>query len=86
MLEEELLEEFLDGKGVFTMVVKVLIVIMMMRLITNIISAAVTENIFMFRKHFFSRNWDFFHDSKTTNFGVIFSTKIHVTLFSRVII
>ena len=30
---------------------------------------------FFFQKIFLSRTWSFFHDSKTTNLGVIFSTK-----------
>ena len=28
-----------------------------------------------FRKYFFPRTWSFFHDCKTTNLGVVFSTK-----------
>ena len=42
---------------------------------------------FFFRKTFFSRTWSFFHDSKTTNLGAIFShKKLILYFFSKVII
>ena len=36
---------------------------------------------FFFQKNFFSRTWSFFHDSKTTNLGVIFFHKKLVLYF-----